>query len=433
MPTPYVDSVYVRLARAEDEVKRIRLRRMQWVATGLLLFVTGLYIASVFFKNTSVAWPYVGAFAEAAMVGALADWFAVSALFRHPLGLSFIPHTAIIPKNKDRIADNLGDFVQGEFFSTERVTSVIRDFNPAQKLAGWLSDHQHADMIGTIVVKVLAYGLNALDETEVRSFLRKNVALKFNELDLSTFASQILRALTHEGRHQAILDQMLKGASNYINEPEIKRRIIDFAADKIPLYVKSWKDTTATFFIEKILGYVGDTLAEVDQDPNHPLRAEFDRAIAELIVKLKSDLLFRLKIKEYQEQLASNEVLADFVDSLWRDISAWIQKDLSSKQSLIHAKISEIAGRLGTTLSSDTPMQTWINDQILNYVPELLDRFRPKIGAFISGKMKEWKEHEVVNKLELNIGRDLQFIRLNGTFVGGLVGLIIHVATTMAA
>ena len=239
MPTPYVDSVYVRLARAEDEVKRIRLRRMQWVATGLLLFVTGLYIASVFFKNTSAAWPYIGAFAEAAMVGALADWFAVSALFRHPLGLSFIPHTAIIPKNKDRIADNLGDFVQGEFFSTERVTSVIRDFNPAEKLAGWLSDNRHADMIGTIVVKVLAYGLNALDETEVRSFLRKNIALKFNELDLSTFASQILRALTHEGRHQAILDQMLKGASNYINEPEIKRRIIDFAADKIPLYVQS--------------------------------------------------------------------------------------------------------------------------------------------------------------------------------------------------
>jgi uncharacterized membrane-anchored protein YjiN (DUF445 family) len=435
MPIPYANSMYVRQAHAEDEAKRVKLRRIKWFATGLLLAVSVLYVIGTVLQARNGAWPfwaYLSAFAEAAMVGAIADWFAVDALFRHPFGLAFIPHTAIIPKNKDRIADNLGDFVQGEFFSVDRITSVIRLMNPAEKLAGWLSNTQNAEVTGSVLVKVLAYGFSALDQKEVRAFLRKNVALKFNELDLSSFSGKILHALTHDGRHQGILDQILKSASVYLNEEDTKNRIIAFASDKIPLYFDKAKKLTASFLLEKILGYIGETLSEMDQDLNHPLRAEFDAAVRDLIVKLESDPLFRLKIKQYQEQLASNELLTDYVDSLWQDISTWIKNDLANRQSIIHAKIADVTLQLGETLHDDKLMQEWINNQILNYVPEVLDRFRPKIGAFISGKMKEWKEHEVVEKLELNIGRDLQFIRLNGTLVGGLVGLIIHAVTVIA-
>jgi len=423
------DSVYARLSSAEDELKRLRLRQMRWLATGLLIGVTVLYGVSVVFARSSPAWPFIGAFAEAAMVGALADWFAVTALFRHPLGLSFIPHTAIIPKNKNRIADNLGDFVQGEFFSTERVTNVIRAVDPAARAAQWLADEKNADLIGSGAVKLLSYGLTLLDNAKVRAFLRKTVADKFADIDLSTLAGQILQALTHDGRHQAVLDQMLTATSKYLNDESIKHRVAEFLADKIPLYFKSWKDSTANYAIEKLLDFLGRLLDEVDRNADHPLRAEFDRAVWRLIARLKDDPAFRDQIRAYQRQLAANEVLIDYIDGLWRDFNAWLRADIASGQSAIRARLSGAVSAFGAAFAGDAGMQQVVNEQILLQVPRLLDRFRPKLGVFIASKMKEWKEHEVVEKLELNIGRDLQFIRLNGTLVGGCVGLAIHALT----
>lgn len=363
------------------------------------------------------------------MVGALADWFAVTALFRHPLGLSFIPHTAIIPKNKNRIADNLGDFVQGEFFSTERVTHVIRTVDPAARVAHWLADEKNADLVGSGVVKLLAYGLTLLDTAEVRAFLRRMVVDKFADIDLSTLAGQILQALTHDGRHQAVLDQMLTAASRYLNDESIKRQVAEFLAEKIPLYFKSWKDSTANYAIDKLLDFLGRLLAEIDRDADHPVRAEFDRAVWRLIARLKDDPAFRDQVRAHQRQLASNDVLTDYVDGLWRDVNAWLRADIASARSSIRARLSGAVSAFGAALAADAQMRHVIDEQIVLHVPRLLDHVRPKLALFISSKMKEWKEHEVVEKLELNIGRDLQFIRLNGTLVGGCVGLAIHVLT----
>lgn len=429
MSARYPDSVYARLSGAEDEVKRMRLTHMRWLATGLLVGVTVLYAASVVFARSSPAWPFVGAFAEAAMVGALADWFAVTALFRHPLGLSFIPHTAIIPKNKNRIADNLGDFVQGEFFSTERVTNVIRTVDPAARVAQWLADGKNAELIGSGAVKLLSYGLTLFDNAEVRAFFRKTVADKFADIDLSTLAGQILQALTHDGRHQAVLDQMLTATSHYLNDESIKRRVAEFLAQKIPLYFKSWKESTANYAIDKLLDFLGSVLAEVDRDAAHPLRAEFDRAVWRLIARLKDDPAFREHVRAYQRQLASNQVLTEYVDGLWRDFNGWLRADIANPQSSIRVRLSGAVRAFGAALAGDAGMRHVINEQILLHVPRVLDHVRPKLGVFISSKMKEWKEHEVVEKLELNIGRDLQFIRLNGTLVGGCVGLAIHLLT----
>ncbi|GLU31073.1 DUF445 family protein [Trinickia caryophylli] len=429
MPTPYAESVYARLARAEDEVKQIRLAHMRWIANGLLAAVTLLYAMSVVFRASSPWWAYIGAFAEAAMVGALADWFAVTALFRHPLGLSFVPHTAIVPKNKDRIADNLGQFVQGEFFSTERITAVIKEAKPAARLARWMADERHAEMIGAMFVKLLGYGLTMLDDATVRAFLHKALAGRFGELDLSTLGGRILHGLTQDGRHQAVLDQMLAAASEYANDASVKRGIARFFAEKLPLYFRSLKDKTATFAIEKLVDMLGEALSEVERQPDHPLRVEFDRIIANWIERLQSDPDLREKIRHYQVQLASNDALTGYVDTLWKDISTWLNDDLRSNHSIVAKKLASVVAAIGATLQDDAGMQLVIDNQILLQVPPLLEGLRPKLAMFIASKMKEWKEHEVVQKLELNIGRDLQFIRLNGTLVGGCVGLGIHLLT----
>ena len=412
-----------------DQLKRQQLRRMQWIATSLFFVVALVYVVAVYFDSSGPAWAYVAAFTEAAMVGAIADWFAVTALFRHPLGMSFVPHTAIIPKNKDRIADNLGAFVQGEFFAPERITKAIQAMDPAGKLAGWLATPANAATLADAVKQSLLYALDAFDEETVRRFVDKNLTNLFRELDLSELAGRILQALTHEGRHQAILDQMLKSINNFITEPEIKALLVDKLADKVPLYFDKIKSSTAHYVLERALESLRDLLAAVEADPEHPLRRSFDKSVDAFAERLKSDPELRIVLKHYQDQIAANTELRAYIHSLWDDLKAWIQKDLAADDSRVRTRVTQMLVHAGNTLAADKPMQDWINGQILTRVPALLDRLRPKIGALISDKVKEWKDDEVVNKLELNIGKDLQYIRINGTVVGGFVGLLIHLVT----
>lgn len=431
MSTPSAALEYARIARRADDDKRLKLRQMKWIATGLLLLVTALYALSQVLKARHPAWPYVGAFAEAAMVGALADWFAVSALFRHPLGLSFIPHTAIIPKNKDRIADNLGQFVQGEFFASERVTGYIAALTPAARLARWLADEHNSAQLGRYAASAFGYALSALDSAAVRAFLKRNVIARFNQLDLAEFAGNILDALTQNGRHQAIFDQALGTANTYLNDDRVKLPLIEMLAGQIPLGFDSLKNVSARYVYGRLIDGFANTLADMEGNPGHPLRQEFDRVLQQLIDKLRADPAFRERVRQYQHEWSADPVLADYVDSLWNDLHAWLKRDLADPDSQIQHQIAGLFRQLGQSLEQDAAMQQWIDGQILQHTPHALDRLRPRISSFISTKMKEWQDHEIVDKLELNIGRDLQFIRFNGTLVGGFVGLAIHAATVL--
>jgi uncharacterized membrane-anchored protein YjiN (DUF445 family) len=429
MSTSYSESIYARLTRAEDEAKQIRLTHMRWLATGVLVVVIILYAVSVKLADTGVVWPYVRAFAEAATVGALADWFAVSALFRHPLGLTFIPHTAIIPKNKDRIADNLGDFVQGEFFSEDRVREAIVDADPASRLAEWAKKEDNAQALARGIAKMMAYALGKLDSKTVHDHLRQMIASRFVEMDLSSLAARVLHSLTKDDRHQGVLDEMLAAANGYLNDPLIKARLKIFLAEHIPLWFDKLKEASANVVVDKLVDFGGKAIAEIATQPDHLLRGDFDKALRNLIDKLSSDRAFRARISEHQRELANNNVLTEYVETIWNDLSDWLKSDLTSRRSVLCDKFATAAQAFGASLLKDSALRTSINNAILDQVPALVEHARPKIAGFISAKMKEWKDHEVVRKLELNIGRDLQFIRLNGTFVGGLIGLAIHVVT----
>lgn len=414
---------------AADDLKRQQLRRMQWIATGMFFVVTAIYAAATVLDTTHPAWSYVAAFAEAAMVGAIADWFAVTALFRHPLGMRFIPHTAIIPRNKARIADNLGAFVQGEFFAHERIAAMVQSLDPASRLATWLAVPANASVLADTVRQALLLALKALDDRAVRQFLDRNLSNLFRELDLSALSGKVLQALTHEGRHQAILDQLLKSLNQFISQPEIKESLVDQLATKVPLYFDKIKASTARYLLERALDSVRELLIAVDENPEHPLRIRFDASIASFATRLEDDPELKATIRQYQEQMAANPALRRYVESLWTDFKAWIERDLAAEQSRLHGRVTAVLVHAGATLSADAAMRNWINTQLMARVPGVLDRLRPRIGALISDKVKEWKDEEVVDKVELNIGKDLQYIRINGTLVGGLVGLIIHAVT----
>jgi uncharacterized membrane-anchored protein YjiN (DUF445 family) len=411
-----------------DTERRRALINMRRLATGLFVAVTVLYAFSVLFHDTNAVWPFLGAFAEAAMVGALADWFAVTALFRYPLGLPF-PHTAIIPKSRERIAVNLGDFVQDEFFSSERVQRVYRSYDPVKSTADWLADPARAELLTHQLGKVVVFVIDTIDQAAVRSFLMRTARDGLANLDLSSLGAIVLRSLTRDNRHQALLDEILRGANTYLNREQVKTSFAAYLKQKIPLFVASWKESLAMAAIDALLSKFADTLDEVDRNPSHPLRRWFGTTLQRFMRQLEDDPQLQQRIRQAQVQLVNNEALTIYIEEVWRDLDEWLKRDLLSDASTLRPQIVALMTAFGTALRDNHEARAAIDAQVMRAMPGLLEAARPHIGRFIAEKVREWEEEEIVEKLELNIGRDLQFIRLNGTVIGGLIGVLIHLAT----
>lgn len=419
-PTDAVTSM-----EAGDAIKRQRLQKMKWIANGLLAAAAVLFIVATALRNAHPAMPYVAAFAEAAMIGAIADWFAVVALFRHPLGLRFIPHTAIIPANKARIAANLGDFVQGEFFSTQRILSVVEALRPAEKAAQWLSQPQNARELADLATRGLPYLLGQIDTPQARDYVRGRVAEQAEKADLAGWIAAMLEIAVSGQRHQAVLDQVVEAISTMLERPHVREQVQQMLAEALPLYFETLKLVGGKIAAERIVHSLRKLFDDIIADPNHELRHRFTNALTVFIDRLRHDPTYREGIAAYVGDTLRSPAFAARVDGLVIDVITWVRGDLRQPQSRIHAIVTAAILKLGATMASDADMRRWIDERIMQAAPPVIARYRPRISAFISHKMLEWKDEEIVDKMELNIGRDLQFIRLNGTVVGGLAGLLI--------
>jgi uncharacterized membrane-anchored protein YjiN (DUF445 family) len=375
---------------------------------------------------------YLAAFAEAAVVGALADWFAVVALFRYPMGIK-LPHTAVIKNNKGRIAENLGDFIQGKFLATDKLLAVIKEFDPARKMASWLSSPDNTEKVGNYAVRALSFVIHSLDDAQVRTFLRGYVSTQLKEIDLVRPTGKLLDILAENRRYQGLLDQALEKIYQMLAHENVKEDLVNKIADAIPgkalLEVTGLDKKTAEFVLKRLLSALENLILSVRQDPDHPLRIRFDKAIAELSDKLKNDTAFGEKVRSLQREMAEHPEVVKYFQGLWSDFKIWLDADLARDDSVIREKIVNMARSFGQSLAADRPMQSWINEQILRNAPPIIEEYRFKIGAFIAQQVKSWNDDYMVGQLELNIGRDLQFIRLNGTLVGGLVGLTLYSGT----
>lgn len=426
MPSDTVSNNAADRRAAETERKRRKLRTARRRATGLLVLSAIVYLLATRYTALHAALPWVAAFAEAAMVGALADWYAVVALFRHPLGLKRLPHTAIIPRNKNRIADNLGEFIQGEFFSRERIMGVVDAVDPALRSARWLRHPDNAARVAGWLRKGVHNAGGLLNESEVRTFLQQAVSQHVLSTDLAALAGRILASLTRSGRHQEVLDLLLRYGAGQLKRPELQQSLNVMFAEKLPLYfqrLKHWAGTRGGEFTARTLA---ELLEEVEQNPAHPLRGHFDAWLREFTGKLQTDLNYRWRLEQLTHKLAEHPALHRYVDKVWGEWRAAAFQDLASEQSRFEAFLARQIIRLGEVLEQDPAMRHWLNERARRHAPQLVERYRHRLGQFIADKMKEWNEAELVEKLELNIGADLQYIRINGALVGGLVGLILH-------
>jgi uncharacterized membrane-anchored protein YjiN (DUF445 family) len=416
-------------ARSTPLRPRSGLARMRHIATALLVLAALLYAAATLLAPQHPAWRYVAAFAEAAMIGGIADWFAVVALFRRPLGLP-IPHTAIVPANKVRIGRELANFICDNFLATAQVLEKLRELDLAASIARWLAQPAHAERVAEHLGSLLRYAIEAFDDRRARRFLGELVMAQLAELDLSRLAGRVLDVLTAQGRHQALLDQVLQQVGEVLRDEQIQARIADAVAAEVKYLRYVGLDAVAGQIVaRKMLAGVGRLIGEMGDDPEHELRQRFDRFMADYIARLKDDPQMHERGEALKQDILAHPALKAYLQAVWKDVIAWLQRDLAAPDSAVASRLRQATQGFGQRLQRDEAMRQWINDQVMAAAPPAIERYREDIRRYIAGRVDAWDTAELTRELERNIGRDLQYVRLNGTLVGGLIGLAIYSLT----
>lgn len=414
-------------------LKDARLRSTKRAATGLLVLVSILYVAATLLIPRFAGMAYVAAACEAAMVGALADWFAVVALFRHPLNIP-LPHTAILPKNKARIAQGLGEFIQEQFLSTPALVAKITEFDPASQLARWLRRRDNAELIAGYFARAASFGVEALDDARVREFLHRTLTQRLQKLDTPALVADLLEVLTANRRHHQLLDQALAAVSELLARDETRQFLRREIAGQMPMLkwvnqVVHLDEKAAAKLLEVAIARLGEVLA----DPEHDLRRRFDVLVEAFIQRLRTDPGTRAKVDQLRDELLANPAFGAYLWGLWSEFRTWISADATATDSTVKHVAADFVQTLGERLDADSGIRTWLNEQAVIALPRLVEEHRGGVGRFIERQINEWNDDTLVRELERNIGPDLQFIRINGTLVGGAAGLLIYSLTRLLA
>lgn len=395
--------------------------RIQRLATGMLIAMLTVLVLSNVFLSLHPAIGYVRAFAEAAVVGALADWFAVTALFRQPMGLP-IPHTAIIPRNKERIGEALGRFVELNFASPEVVSSKLAGVDMAGKLARWLSDPQRTDLFAGRLARLVPQLLDAVDDHDVQHFVSGSLADRADRVNLGPLLGEALRMLTAENRHQVLLDKLLHEADEYItaNEPRIRERVRENTAW---LWQRLYMDDKVA---DNVVMVLREAFAEIEREPDHPLRIRLDDAIAKLVAQLADSQEYREQIAEHTRKLLGHPALRDYISGVWRDIRRNFQEDAAGDNSMLKAWLYEVIQAVTQALLQNDELRDRLNGWMHDVAVEAVQSHQREVGSLIADTVREWDTETVTRRIEQRVGEDLQYIRINGTLIGGLVGLTIY-------
>jgi uncharacterized membrane-anchored protein YjiN (DUF445 family) len=413
-----------KLDPAEDR-KIVRLKRMRTTATCVLAAMIVLLILCVNWQAqySWLAWPR--AFAEAGTVGAIADWYAVVALFRHPCGIP-LPHTAVIPKNQQRIAESLGSFIEENFLTPEIIIARLSGFNAAQALAEWLAARENSALIAEAVADSLPRLLDGIDGTDVEHLFDRLVKPRLRTLDVSRMAAQVLALVIEGNRHRPLLDRGLSAAQTWLsnNVGLIKAKFSEASKFTLP--------TLDAYIVNKFVEGIAALMREVAANPEHELRRRFDVAVQHLSSELRTSagyrrfgrLLLRDCIRHLEGSGYSRVVL--------EHVRAYVLADLGSKNPVVRDLLTGTLVSVGQGVVTEPSIQHKLNAWWLDVAGLLVRRHRHHLSALITDVVKSWDANEVSRKLEAEIGRDLQYIRINGTFVGGAVGVLIHACVLLA-
>lgn len=409
----------------DEAARQASLDRMKRRATMLLVGATVLFIVTRALLHSFPWLAIVVATAEAAMVGGLADWFAVTALFRHPLGIP-IPHTAIVPAKKDRVGRTLGAFVQRNFLSREVIEHRLRNMEVGRRLAEWLAAPDNARTISRNAAVALSSATQMLRDEDVQEVIDRSLARRVRSMRLAPLLGRLLGVITENNRHQEVLDEVIHLASRTVNEnAELIRERIE---RETPWWVPSAVDDK---IFKRVLNAIQKLLTELSADPQHPLRLRFDTSVAQFIDRLNTSPEFAAKVEVWKEEFLDNEAARRFSASLWQDGKEALARFAESPDSAAPNAIETALTAFGQKALEDPELLAKLDAFAVDIAVYLVSRYQDEVAQLIETTVAAWDPDITSQRVELAIGRDLQFIRINGTIVGGLAGMVIYLISQL--
>ncbi|MCV7416710.1 DUF445 domain-containing protein [Mycolicibacterium litorale] len=408
---------------AADAERRRGLRRMKSVALGFLLGATAIFLLCTWAQSqgATAAWiGYVRAAAEAGMVGALADWFAVTALFKHPLGIP-IPHTAIIKRKKDQLGEGLGEFIRENFLSPENVETKLRDADVAGRLGKWLSDRSHAERVAKETATVLRVLVEMLRDEDVQDLLDRMIVKRIAEPQWGPPVGRVLSELLHAGRQEALIQLLADRAFEWsLNAGEVIERVIERDS---PQWSPRWVDHLVG---DRIHRELMDFTDKVRRNPDHELRRSATRFLFEFADDLQNDEATIRRAENVKEQIMARDEVARAAETAWSAAKRIILESVDDPSSTLRARIADSVMRIGESLRDDAELRDKVDNWIIRGAQHIVGEYGGEITTIVTDTVERWDADEASRRIELHVGRDLQFIRINGTVVGALAGLTIY-------
>ncbi|MCZ4606469.1 DUF445 domain-containing protein [Streptomyces sp. Lzd4kr] len=407
---------------AADQEKQRGVRRMKITATGLLLFVALVYVLAKVASNQGAgAWAdYVAAAAEAGMVGALADWFAVTALFRHPLGLP-IPHTAIIPTKKDQLGVSLGEFVGENFLSQDVVRQRLRAVGIGSRLGAWLAEPEHADRVTAELSAALRGALTVMRDSDVQAVVGEAITRRADAQEIAPGIGKMLEKVVADGGHKRVVDLVVARAQNWLilHDDEIMDAVQGGAPGWTPRFVDR---RVGERVYKELLRFV----TEMRDMPSHPARGALDKFLTDFASDLQSDTETRARVERLKGEVLGRGEVQDLIASAWTAVRRMIVSAAEDERSELRLRVRASLLSLGARMAVEPRLQAKVDGWVEGAAVYVVSTYRKEITSLITDTVASWDAEHTTRKIEAHIGRDLQFIRINGTVVGSLAGLVIY-------
>jgi uncharacterized membrane-anchored protein YjiN (DUF445 family) len=402
-----------------EEVRRQRLVVTRRWAGALLGFTTVVFAVTTI-VGADGGLGYVLATAEASMVGGLADWFAVTALFRRPLGLP-IPHTAIIPERKDQFGETLGEFIQDSFLTPDSIVARVTAARISQRLAAWLCHPANAERLAGYIADGAVAVADLIKDEDVHSALEVIAREQLDRVQLAPLAGRALRAVTAEGRHEELVDAALRGLLRALGEhkDDLRRRF----EDKSPWWLPGAVEDR---IFDRLLDGAEAVLRDMTENHEHGLRRELDARIAKLIEELETSPELRARGEQLKNDILNQQQLREWVASAWNQLKVQLRSSAADPGSELRRRLAEAIASAGVRLRDDLALASIVDEGAETAVRYVVERFDGEIATLVTGTIDRWDGEETARRLELLLGPDLQYIRINGTVVGGLAGLALH-------
>jgi uncharacterized membrane-anchored protein YjiN (DUF445 family) len=406
-----------------DAQRAAELKRVKAQATLVLVGALALFVIARMLSHVHPVFGFVAAFAEAATIGGLADWYAVVALFKRPLGLP-IPHTAIIQSNQARIADKLGEFIQVHFLEAGPVEAKLKEIDFGSFVADWLRDRKRSDDLARFALRLLPEAVSATESSGLMTFIIRRMSSQIQAIDLAPLAAGTLRGFVAEGRHQILFDDLLRIMHETLNQTETMAMIREKVRAELPTLLKLYR--ADKFLVNKIVSSATAFFNEVRSDPKHPFRGEFDRMVLNFVDRLGTDQAYIDRIDGLKRDLLARPELADLARTVWANTRSFIERSASGETQVLQHHLAGMFVSAGEALAGDAELRGEINKGLVAVLRSFVADQKSGVSTFISDQVKAWDMAQLISLIEINIGRDLQYIRFNGSLIGGLAGLALY-------